>query len=91
MTPPIPRFTSHRTAVVLVAALVSIGLPSFAIEPARLSGGITGMVSDGLGIPQMGATVLLFNRQDRLFARALSDEKAVFLSSALCRMYIPSA
>jgi hypothetical protein len=78
MTPPTSRFTSRRTAVVLVAALVSISSPSFAIEPARLSGGITGLVRDGLGIPQMGATVLLFNRQDRLFARALSNEKGGF-------------
>ena len=35
-------------------------------------------VRDGVGIPQMGATVLLFNRQERLFARALTDEKGSF-------------
>lgn len=37
------------------------------------------MVRDGAGIPQMGATVLLFNHEDHLFARALTDEKGSFL------------
>jgi len=66
------------TATLLVAGLLCIASPSFAVAPAKLSGGITGMVKDGVGIPQMGATVLLFNRQDRLSARGLTDEKGNF-------------
>jgi hypothetical protein len=46
--------------------------------PAKLSGGLTGLVRAGVGIPQMGATVLLFNHEDRLFARVLTDEKGGF-------------
>jgi hypothetical protein len=67
-----------RAAVLLVAGLLSIASPSFAIAPAKLSGALTGLVRDGVGIPQMGATVLLFTHEDRLFGRALTDEKGAF-------------
>lgn len=74
----IPRATSAGTVTILAALTVVSVVPSFAVSPARLSGGIAGQVRDGAGIPQMGATVLLFNREDRLFARALTDEKGGF-------------
>ena len=35
--------------------------------PSSFSGAITGFVTDAAGVPQMGATVLLFNRQERQF------------------------
>lgn len=38
-----------------------------------------GLVHDGAGVPQMGASVLLFNHEERLFARALTDDKGGFL------------
>ena len=72
------RFTSSRAAALLVAGLVFPALPALPATSARLSGGITGSVRDGSGIPQMGATVLLFNRQERLAARALTNENGVF-------------
>ena len=72
MRPIAPR------AAVLVAGLLSIASPSFAIAPVKLSGALTGLVRDPVGIPQMGATVLLFTHEDRLFARALTDEKGAF-------------
>lgn len=78
MRPFSSRVASLRTTVVLVAGLLSIASPSFAIAPAKLSGALTGLVRDGVGIPQMGATVLLFTHEDRLFARALTDEKGAF-------------
>src|SRR5229473_5964270 len=78
MRPFTPWVTSLGTATLLVAGLLCIVSPSFAVAPAKLSGGITGIVKDGVGVPQMGATVLLFNRQDRLSARGLTDEKGNF-------------
>jgi hypothetical protein len=53
-------------------------MPSFAASPVRLAGALTGLVRDALGVPQMGATVQLFNHEDRLFARALTDDKGSF-------------
>ena len=53
-------------------------LPTFAATAAKLSGGITGSVRDGAGVPQMGASVLLFDHQDRLAARALTDGNGAF-------------
>lgn len=58
--------------------MVCSALPVFAVAPVRLSGALTGIVHDGAGVPQMGATVLLFNHEDRLSARALTDEKGGF-------------
>src|SRR5712692_1398199 len=77
MRPSALGITSSRSAF-LVAVAVSFALPSLAVSPAKLSGGLTGLVRDGGGIPQMGATVLLFTREDRLFARVLTDEKGNF-------------
>src|SRR5258706_13284975 len=82
MSPLIPRMQSRiasaRTCSVLAAGLVCLALPCSAVSPAKLSGGLTGLVRDGVGVPQMGATVLLFNHEERLFARALTDEKGGF-------------
>ena len=46
--------------------------------PDSLSGSISGRVSDSLGVPQMGATVLLYNRFDHVLQRALTSEKGTF-------------
>jgi hypothetical protein len=78
MRPLTNRVTSSRAIAILVAGLVCLSLPCSAVAPAKLSGGITGLVRDGVGIPQMGATVLLFTHEDRLFARSLTDEKGGF-------------
>jgi len=78
MTPFSPRVGSRTTAALLVAGILAVASPSFAVAPAKLSGAITGQVRDGVGIPQMGATVLLFTHRDRLFARALTNENGAF-------------
>src|SRR5207302_10795660 len=49
----------------------------------KLSGAITGVVSDGLGARQMGATILLFNRQDRALQKIQSDERGEFRFAGL--------
>jgi len=78
MTPFSPRIGSPKAAALLLAGILSIATPSFAVAPVKLSGAITGQVRDGVGIPQMGATVLLFTHEDRLFARALTDANGGF-------------
>ena len=49
----------------------------------KLSGSLIGFVGDAAGVPQMGATVLLFNRYDRLIQKVLTNEKGAFGFSAL--------
>src|ERR1035437_5227123 len=49
-----------------------------AATPFRMSGAITGFVTDAAGVPQMGAAVILINRQERQFERALTDDRGAF-------------
>ncbi len=72
---------THKT----VASLVLAGAVCFAgagfasaATPLRVAGAITGFVTDAAGVPQMGAAVVLFNRQERQFERALTDERGAF-------------
>jgi hypothetical protein len=60
-------------------------LPSSAAVSVKLSGAIAGSVTsgDGEGIPQMGATVLLFNRQEGLARKVSTDEKGIFVFPGL--------
>jgi hypothetical protein len=44
----------------------------------QLSGALAGIVSSTNGIPQLGATVLLLNRQERIFRKVLTDDKGEF-------------
>jgi hypothetical protein len=67
-----------KLAVSLTAALVVSAPAVYSANPAPLSGSIAGYVRDASGIPQMGATVLLFNRYERLMQRAITNERGVF-------------
>src|ERR1700722_13924834 len=49
-----------------------------AAEAPALSGGIAGIVRGSAGVPQMGAAVLLYNRQQRLLGRVLTDDHGEF-------------
>ncbi len=44
----------------------------------QLSGSIAGYVRDVAGVPQMGAVVSLFNRQERQIFQAITNERGVF-------------
>jgi hypothetical protein len=76
---------THRTVASLVVGLACIAAPSVAsaASPVILSGAITGIVSDNLGIPQMGATVLLYNRLDRSLAKVQTDSRGEFKFAGL--------
>ena len=79
------RAKTHGAILLTAAGLVCLGVPqpAAAVSPIRLSGSITGQVTDPGGIPQMGATVLLFNRFDRLAQKVFTDEKGGFVFAGL--------
>src|SRR5438105_13865494 len=49
-----------------------------AATPLKLSGAIGGAVTNGIGSPQMGATVIVYNRHGRQFEDGRADEGARF-------------
>ena len=60
-----------------IVCLVSAS-ESFAATPLQSAGTIVGTVKNSLGVPQMGATVVLRNRQDRSIQRVLTDAAGRF-------------
>jgi hypothetical protein len=66
-----------------IAALLLSAPAGFCAEPTQLAGSIAGFVRDSTGIPQMGATVLLFNRSDRLIFKTITNERGIFGFSLL--------
>jgi hypothetical protein len=78
-----PLIRSRRRVSGLIAGLLFVTLPAFAATPAKLSGALAGSVTNATGIPQMGATVLVFNRQERLCERALTDADGKFSFASL--------
>jgi len=71
---------AHNTAAWMLTAVFCLLAPgaAHAIQPAKLSGAIAGVVHDARGVPQMGATVTVFNRQDRPVGKVLSDQNGEF-------------
>ncbi len=61
-----------------VAALLLTSTPAFPATAPKMSGSIAGIVRDAAGIPQMGATVLLFNKYEKLLQRGLTNERGAF-------------
>jgi hypothetical protein len=79
------NFERHKTAAVLVlgSALLFTAGPARAANELKLSGAIAGTVSNTLGVPQMGATVLLYTRLDRLFGKVITDDRGGFQFTGL--------
>jgi hypothetical protein len=71
---------AHNTAAWMLTGLLCLLAPGAVegIEPVKLSGAIAGVVRDSRGKPQMGATVAVYNRQDRQVGRVLSDQNGQF-------------
>src|SRR5271168_4665114 len=61
-----------------VALAASISACQAQSTPFRITGSIAGYVRDSAGIPQMGAAVALFNRQERQVFQAITNERGVF-------------
>ena len=71
---------THIPVASAVFGLVCLAaaVPAFGAVSVRLSGAIAGSVTNGAGVPQMGAAVMLFNRQDALAQKVLTDETGNF-------------
>lgn len=74
-----------RKAQIALAFLLTTAAGSAAPAASSLpkSGSIAGYVRDNAGIPQMGATVMLLNRYERVVQQALTNEKGIFGFSPL--------
>ena len=71
---------THKTVAFLAVGIACLAAPCAApaVGPINLSGVISGVVSDSMGIPQMGAIVLLYNRQDRIYGKVQTDDLGQF-------------
>jgi len=76
---------THRTLSTIAWGIACLAGPMLApaAEPVKFAGAISGVVRNSLGVPQMGAVVLLYNRQDRTVDKALSDSAGQFHFAAL--------
>jgi hypothetical protein len=75
---------THISACSAVLGLVCLAAgPASGAVSVRLSGAIAGSVTNGAGIPQMGALVLLFDQQDGLSQKMFTDEKGSFVFAGL--------
>ncbi len=72
--------TTLKTLAACALGAACLVAPSHlnAAEPLKLTGGIAGVVRDYLGAPQMGAAVFLYNHQQRMVQRVLTDEHGQF-------------
>src|SRR5579864_338152 len=75
--------TRPKFAIGLISALLVCSPVSFAQTATLLSGSIARFVRDARGIPQMGASVFLFNRSERLIQQAITNERGIFGFDAL--------
>jgi len=65
-------------AALFVCVAAVLPTTASAVSPIAQTGAIKGVVADISGQPRMGAIVLLFNRQNKLVHRALTNEQGGF-------------
>src|ERR1035441_9995134 len=70
------RTLSRLIPVLAVVVCLPRACPVSPLVPA---GGLKGVVADLAGHPRMGAVVLLFNRQDKLIGRAVTNGEGGFV------------
>src|ERR1700733_8862306 len=66
-----------KLAASVIAALI-LSAPMAFPATDTLSGSIAGVVRNSSGVPQMGATVFLFNRSEKLMQRVITNERGLF-------------
>jgi hypothetical protein len=81
--PALLALARPKFAIGVISALLVFSPASFAETATLLSGSIAGFVRDARGIPQMGASVFLFNRSERLIQQAMTNERGIFGFDAL--------
>src|SRR5271170_6804278 len=67
-----------KLAASVIAGLVLSAASALPATETALSGSIAGVVRNTAGVPQMGASVFLFNRSERLMLRGMTNERGVF-------------
>src|SRR5579862_9137608 len=67
-----------KLAASVIAALILSAPAAFPATNAPLSGSIAGVVRNSSGVPQMGATVFLFNRSEKLLGKVMTNERGLF-------------
>jgi hypothetical protein len=70
-------------ALALAIACLAVPVLSRAAALVQFSGAIGGVVTNALGVPQMGAAVVLYTRQERVYEKALTDERGEFKFAGL--------
>ncbi len=86
MIPRASRSQFRFTAIAPVVAILlntALAPPAHGIEPVKLAGALEGSVSDDSGKPQMGAVVQIYDRQENLRGRILTDEEGFFIFAGL--------
>ncbi|MGE5488746.1 MAG: carboxypeptidase-like regulatory domain-containing protein [bacterium] len=73
----------HNPLIGALAGALLLGSVCAGAPVLDLSGSITGVVANSAGVPQMGATVLLYNRFDRLVEKSLTAEDGTFSFKSL--------
>jgi len=73
-------WTHKSVASLVLAGAVSLVQPSAsrAADPVKFAGAISGRVTDSTGVSQMGAVVVLTNRQERQIEKVLTDSSGMF-------------
>ena len=77
------RIPAASQVIAAFALVVSFSTPARAVTPLTLSGALAGTVRDVLGKPQMGASVSLYDRRDKLCERAITNEQGAFAFGGL--------
>src|SRR6204780_2696961 len=67
-----------KLAASAIAGLFLSALGALPATESQLSGSIAGVVRNSSGVPQMGASVFLFNRSERLMKSAMTNDRGVF-------------
>jgi hypothetical protein len=67
-----------KIAASVIAALILSAPVAFPATNSPLAGSIAGVVRNSTGVPQMGATVFLFSKSEKLLGRVLTNERGLF-------------
>src|SRR5271170_6474430 len=67
-----------KLAASVIAALILSAPMALPATDTPRSGSIAGVVRNSSGVPQMGATVFLFNRSEKLLQQVITNERGLF-------------
>lgn len=72
------KSSTRNPLLTVVAAVLLSASPVTGGNSIKLTGSIVGIVRDAAGVPQMGATVILFSQYERILQRAFTNERGAF-------------